>query len=324
VEVKENNEILVLNFQLEVFPNGEEGEDNSDYVAVFLTSKRQAELDVKYDFSVLKSDGTFFGRIGNTVKRFSPEQSSWGYGKAFPKAKLFEKQNEMIPNGNLTIVCNLEVFYGNHHISGKRGRPDFFIPETQSLVSNFTKIFDGSDELPYSDVVLVCDGKSFKCHKFVLSTRSEVFAAMFSQPMKESTDSVVKVEDADPVSLENFIRFIYTDSVDSIANFEEASAVLPLADKYNVQKLKTSCEKIICDCMDLNNVLQALYVGHLHNASHLRSFALDYVTHNMQKLIDTPQWNEVMHQYPGMLTEILKKTSAAIEEAPTFSTQISI
>ncbi len=67
-----------------------------------------------------------------------------------------------------------------------------------------------------------------------------------------------------------------------------------------------------------------LIQGHLHNAAHLRSFALDFVTLNMQKLIDTPQWNEVMHQYPGMLTEILKKTSAAIEEAPTFSTQISV
>ncbi len=41
-----------LNFQLEVFPNGEEGEDNSDYVAVFLTSRRQEDLEVKYDFSV--------------------------------------------------------------------------------------------------------------------------------------------------------------------------------------------------------------------------------------------------------------------------------
>ena len=38
----------------QVFPNGEEGEDNSDYVAVFLTSRRQEDLEVKYDFSVLK------------------------------------------------------------------------------------------------------------------------------------------------------------------------------------------------------------------------------------------------------------------------------
>ena len=75
-------------FQLEVFPNGEEGEDNSDYVAVFLTSRRQEDLEVKYDFSVEKSDETVWGKIGNTFKKFSPEQNSWGYGKAFSKVRL--------------------------------------------------------------------------------------------------------------------------------------------------------------------------------------------------------------------------------------------
>ena len=82
---------IVFVSQLEVFPNGEEGEDNSDYVAVFLTSRGREDLEVKYDFSVLKSDGTYWSRIGNTFKKFSPEQNSWGYGKAFSKAKLMEK-----------------------------------------------------------------------------------------------------------------------------------------------------------------------------------------------------------------------------------------
>ena len=34
-----------LLFQLEVFPNGEEGEDNCDYVAVFLTSRNCSQQD---------------------------------------------------------------------------------------------------------------------------------------------------------------------------------------------------------------------------------------------------------------------------------------
>ena len=97
---------------------GEEGEDNCDYVAVFLTSRLQGDLDVKYDFSVLKSDNTCWGRIGNTFKKFCPDQNSWGYGKAFSKAKLMEKQNELLPNGCLTIVCNLEIFYSDKTTQG--------------------------------------------------------------------------------------------------------------------------------------------------------------------------------------------------------------
>ncbi len=109
-----------LMFQLEVFPNGEEGEDNSDYVAVFLTSRRQGDLEVKYDFSVLKADNTCWGRIGNTFKKFSPDQNSWGYGKAFSKAKLQEKAGELLPGGRLTIVCNLEIYHSDRNTMGKK------------------------------------------------------------------------------------------------------------------------------------------------------------------------------------------------------------
>jgi len=51
----------------------------------------KAELDVKYDFSVLKADGTVFGRIGNTVKRFSPEQV-----KKFDKLTIMLMQHPFI------------------------------------------------------------------------------------------------------------------------------------------------------------------------------------------------------------------------------------
>ena len=81
-----------------MFPNGEEGEDNSDYVAVFLTSRRQEDLEVKYDFSVLKSDGTYWSRSRSwTFDKFSPKQNSWGIINTFSKAKLMEKYVKSFP-----------------------------------------------------------------------------------------------------------------------------------------------------------------------------------------------------------------------------------
>ena len=159
-----------------MFPNGEEGEDNSDYVAVFLTSRRQEDLEVKYDFSVLKSDGTYWSRIGNTFKKFSPEQNSWGYGKAFSKAKLMEKyvpsasqflmflcmhahcicpcrSNELLPGGRLTIVCNLEIYYSDRHTQGKIPKFEFKFEDQSSLGDNMSKAFNN---LEYSDVTIIC------------------------------------------------------------------------------------------------------------------------------------------------------------------------
>lgn len=173
--------MINANYKVYLF-SGEEGEDNCDYVAVFLTSRKQGELDVKYDFSVLKSDTTCWGRIGNTFKKFCPDQNSWGYGKAFSKAKLMEKQNELLPNGCLTIVCNLEIFYSDKTTQGKKKPRLDFSPSgpaelNAKLGDQLSEAFNGGQ---FSDVTLVCGDKKFPCHKFILSARSDVFKAMFS------------------------------------------------------------------------------------------------------------------------------------------------
>ena len=48
-----------------------------------------------------------------------PDQNSWGYGKAFSKAKLVERQSELLPGNRLTIVCNLEIYYCDKQTDGK-------------------------------------------------------------------------------------------------------------------------------------------------------------------------------------------------------------
>ncbi len=96
VEVKENHEILVrqsafltrpseclnenesfqvLNFQLEVFPNGEEGEDNSDYVAVFLTSKRQVPTKPIEKYCIVLSQRITYSSF-STLTSFRPSWTS--------------------------------------------------------------------------------------------------------------------------------------------------------------------------------------------------------------------------------------------------------
>ena len=176
---------------------GEEGEDNCDYVAVFLTSRKQGDLDVKYDFSVLKSDSTCWGRIGNTFKKFCPDQNSWGYGKAFSKAKLMEKQNELLPNGCLTIVCNLEIFYSDRTTQGKKRPKLDFSPVTEQPVKLGDQLSEAFSSGEFSDVTLVCGEKQFPCHKFILSARSDVFKAMFShENTKEGQTNTVRTTDS--------------------------------------------------------------------------------------------------------------------------------
>jgi len=295
---------------LEVFPNGEEGEDNSDYVAVFLTSRRQEDLEVKYDFSVQKADGTCWGRIGNTFKKFSPEQNSWGYGKAFSKAKLLEKTSDLLPGGRLTIVCNLEIYYSDRQTEGKRQKIEFKVEEMASLGDDMSKAFLNPT---FADVTLICKDKSFPCHKAVLSSRSDVFAAMFSH--KETAENMrneVDLADTDPEVLEQLLMFLYTDRCNELQTM--ASSLLTEADKYNVPRLKAACEEAMSENIDVANAATVLVLAYLHEAKNLQAVAVDFVTANMVKVSETPGWKKITESHPRVMHEVLMSLTAKMKK----------
>lgn len=296
-----------LLFQLEVFPNGEEGEDNCDYVAVFLTSREQGDLDVKYDFSVLKSDSTCWGRIGNTFKRFCPDQNSWGYGKAFSKAKLMEKQNELLPSGCLTIVCNLEIFYSDRTTQGKKRPKLDFSPVTEQPVKLGDQLSEAFTSGEFSDVTLVCGDKQFPCHKFVLSARSDVFKAMFShENTKEGQTNTVEITDTEPDTLEQLLRYLYSDKLDcDMPNL--ASSLMRAADKYNIPRLKSLCEEAICNNIEVTNAAEILVLAHMHEASNLKAMATNFIMNNLAKVSETTGWVDITAgQHPKLLGEMFK------------------
>ena len=88
-----------------------------------------------------------------------------------------------------------------------------------------------------SDVMLSCEGsdKKFYAHKYVLSTNSAVLYAMLYGKLAEK-NSVVHLNDTNDESLEEFLRFLYTDDCNLTA--DNAMFVLYVAKKYIVPPLR--------------------------------------------------------------------------------------
>ena len=63
-----------------------------------------------------------------------------------------------------------------------------------------------------SDISFTCEGsdKTFYGHKYVLATSSAVFHAMFYGGLAVK-DSIVHLSDTNEKSLEQFLRFLYTE-----------------------------------------------------------------------------------------------------------------
>ena len=306
-----------LSFQLKVFPKGEDGEGNTDYLSVYLFGVNRKELEVNYvfsiDFSVQKADGTPFGT--KNIRKSSRDCNKWGFKQAFSRVLLSEKQDELLPYGKLTIICNLEIYYVNYscYTKGQRQRPSINFKTEETPISGDSMVeYFGNEEL--SDVIINCGEKSFPCHKVILAARSDVFAAMFKHKnMAENMGNKVEITDVDPEALEQLLLFIYADKTSpGDMDVKTASSLLTAADKYNIQPLKKICEQTICENIQVANAAEALMLAYLHEAKNLKTVVIDFVMSNMEEVMETTGWKVINESNPKILNEIFKAIKAKI------------
>ena len=66
----------------------------------------------------------------------------------------------------------------------------------------------------FSDVKILCDGKTFPCHKVILSNQSEVFKSMLSDgcgSMIEASTGEIKIKGIPADTMESLLYFLYFD-----------------------------------------------------------------------------------------------------------------
>jgi len=110
-----------------------------------------------------------------------------------------------------------------------------------------------------SDIKIYCGNKEYPAHRIILANKSRVFHAMFSTRMEESITGKLRIEDTTPEVVEEFLRFIYTGSVENME--DNAPGICSMAEKYDVQDLKTISENYLIRSVSVQNVLERYKLG---------------------------------------------------------------
>lgn len=124
-------------------------------------------------------------------------------------------------------------------------------------------------------------------HKFILSLRSPVFKAMFSNQMNEASTHEVFIPDFDAVVMQEFLHFIYTDHCERTVLDTHSEPLLAAACKYQVPGLEALCENHLCSTLSVHNVAGVLYLSDLYCAHQLKARALHYIAHNAKAVVQT-------------------------------------
>jgi hypothetical protein len=171
-------------------------------------------------------------------------------------------------------------------------------------------------EKEFVDVKILCNGKTFKCHKIVLSCQSEVFKTMIkNKSLTEKKTGIMKIEENDISSdvMDQLLYFLYHEKVKNAKMIN--TDLLLAADKYNIQGLLDECCKYFESKLSLQNALDILVLAETTNQNNLFETASRFVGKNLGNLEKSNAYQEMVNENPKMFTMVFSKM-LEVKQAP--------
>ena len=75
------------------------------------------------------------------------------------------------------------------------------------------------------------------------------------------------------------------------------------ADRYRLDHLKQMCEEELVNRVEASNAADILSLAHKYNAAPLKSFALAMISRNVEQVMRTNGWKELILNDRGLLIE---------------------
>eukprot|EP00092_Neocalanus_flemingeri_P010898 GFUD01011737.1.p1 GENE.GFUD01011737.1~~GFUD01011737.1.p1 ORF type:complete len:336 (-),score=83.30 GFUD01011737.1:51-1058(-) len=274
-------------FHLLVVPEGlKNGFYEKGYVGVSLVNDNDKELTVTCTLTVV-----------DQVQKFTENQIESKQDWGFEKFLTHEKCKEKLINGSLTVKAEIEVVEEKVMIQGK-GKPSSLVSE--SAVS--AKIFM---DMEFTDFTIICQGKSFPCHKAFLGACSPVFKTMLETKMKEAESCTAELSCTEEVC-ESFIKFIYTNKIDEEVLKANAVSFLDLGEQYDMPSLKAMAEQSMVVSLDETNMLTFFLAGDLYNGERIRAAAKAFLRCNRRNLLQQEGWKEALEDQAELVFEIME------------------
>jgi hypothetical protein len=156
------------------------------------------------------------------------------------------------------------------------------------------------------DINIQCDGKTFHCHKLVLSCQSQVFKAMIEN-MIEKESEVLEIDENDisAETMDQFVYFLYHEEFKDIKMINPE--LLVAADKYVVRDLFDECCKYFQPNLSLQNALGVLVSAEMTNQKDLFEAASRFVCKNIGSLNKTSTYKKLLKNNPTMIANVLSK-----------------
>jgi len=212
------------------------------------------------------------------------------------------RPDQYLQNGDLILMCELTVLACEND-AGYNLKGHHNAQMLRDLEESF------KESLGF-DVKINCGDVSFECSKFMLMTRSTVFKSMFQSNMVESQSNIIDIADMKPEVVSEMLQYIHTGNVLNIEKMPRD--LLAAADRYQLAQLKTSCQEILIETLDIENCIPILILSDMHNALKLRRGALKFATENMKAISNLCDWKKELTAFPFLMADMIEMFTTMI------------
>lgn len=291
-----------LQWQLIWYPKGDEESDKgfaSLYLKLEATSNNHVPVRAQYEFSILNKIGVEIN-MKKSMKSFKVGKNLWGFSN-YIKQDIFDNEtNDILVDGCLTIICKMCISLNDTTVLNEANAIQSKLSQ-RTLSNDFASLFENNE---FSDVKLNVSESTFSAHKVILAARSPVFLAMFKNDMKEKSENTVVIPDVNPAVMKEILRYIYTEKVENL--YTMAKDIIPVADKYALEGLRTMCEKALAESFTVSNVTEILLLADVYNATFLKKEAMLFINLHSKDLIDKPEFKALEASHPHLTIEIFR------------------
>ncbi|GBL76125.1 TD and POZ domain-containing protein 3 [Araneus ventricosus] len=250
-----------------------------------------------------------FGSANQGIRKeflFSDNEKPKLFTLPFSKQDLVADKNLCLPNDVLSfrfectfstgdIIEEIEsVIYGCESLASIEPVNESFDEENTLSVSK--RILN--DDLKslfhdniFSDIKLKSSTKTFPAHKNILSARSPVFKAMFSNNMKEKFNECVEIEDIDSDTVFRMLHYVYTAEIQDL-QWENACDLYRAADKYEILALRDECSACIKSNLSPNNACEVLILADMHQDEYLKASVQEFIFNH--DVLISEEWKHLM------------------------------
>eukprot|EP01133_Synstelium_polycarpum_P001465 gene1465-1702_t len=172
----------------------------------------------------------------------------------------------------------------------------------------------------YKDVTFVVDGnKHVYAWKGILSARSDYFRKMFELPLKESSESHIRMESVDYATLLGVMEYIYTGEIPKGMSLHTTINLFKAANRYMLTRLKLMCELQIVSSLRVHNIHTIFKLADIYDATLLLDECIRYLVYNHNFVAKIKDIYELT-SFRRSIIELLKSAHPTTAAAPASAT----